>query len=174
MNPLRKRSWSPFVAGAGIGVVETFALATADQPLGITSVFEDAAAVLTRRIAPARYEKYVNARGQTPRLGWQAALVAGVALGSYIASRASGDRGHPAVPQLWQARFGPSHATRYGAAFAGGALMMVGARMARGCTSGHSISGMLGFSASSGLFSLIMGATGAAFARVLYGKEERR
>lgn len=172
MNPLRKRSWSPFATGAGIGALETFALATADHPLGITSAFEDTAAMLVRPLAPARYDAYVKARREEPKLGWETALVAGVALGSYLASRASGDRHHPPVPGPWAERFGPDRSTRYGAAFAGGALMMFGARMARGCTSGHSISGMLGFAGSSWIFSLVMGATGAAVVRALYGKKE--
>lgn len=170
---MRKQFWSPFVTGTGIGAVEAFAFATADHPLGITTTFEDAAAVALRTVAPRHYKRYVQARGEHPTLDWQAALVAGTALGSYVSSKASADRFHPAVPHAWAERFGSSRAKRYAAAFVGGALMMFGARMARGCTSGHSISGLLGFAGSSGLFSLVMGASAAATARALFGKERR-
>lgn len=35
-NPLTIKSWSPDVAGAGIGILSWFAFASADRPIGIT------------------------------------------------------------------------------------------------------------------------------------------
>src|ERR1017187_9300942 len=40
MNPLTKQSWSPYLVGAGIGVLSWLAFATADRPIGITTAFE--------------------------------------------------------------------------------------------------------------------------------------
>ena len=53
------------------------------------------------------------------------------------------------VPALWEARFGADVALRLIVAFAGGAIMAYGARLAGGCTSGHGISGALQLSVSS-------------------------
>jgi uncharacterized membrane protein YedE/YeeE len=57
-------------------------------------------------------------------------------------------------------------------AFLGGALMMFGARVAKGCTSGHAISGNQQLAASSLVFSPVMAATAAAVAHLLFGKEK--
>ncbi|MFT7685168.1 MAG: putative membrane protein YedE/YeeE [Candidatus Azotimanducaceae bacterium] len=43
---------------------------------------------------------------------------------------------------MWRAKFGPSEAKRYSASLAGGFLLLFGARLAGGCTSGHMISGI--------------------------------
>ncbi|MBA4148165.1 MAG: hypothetical protein H0X66_08615 [Verrucomicrobia bacterium] len=46
MNPLRKKSWSPYVVGAAIGVLSWFAFASAERPIGITTALKNTA-VLT-------------------------------------------------------------------------------------------------------------------------------
>ena len=67
-------------------------------------------------------------------------LVVGVFIGALLSATLGDDRTDQKVPPLWQWRFGPSVARRFAAAFLGGAIMMFGARMAQGCTSGHGIS----------------------------------
>jgi len=91
-------------------------------------------------------------------------------LGSAISANASGDSDHGSVPRSWARTFGPSRTRRFAGAFIGGALMMFGARMAKGCTSGHGISGTLQFAASSWVFAPIMAVTGGLVARRLLGK----
>jgi hypothetical protein len=78
------------------------------------------------------------------------------------------------VPSLWAWKFGPSLAKRMAAAFVGGAVMMFGARMAQGCTSGHGISGALQLAVSSWLFVAILFATAVATTFLIFGKEGRR
>ena len=75
------------------------------------------------------------------------------------------------VPPLWKARFGGSSAKRLAAAFLGGAVMMFGARLAQGCTSGHGISGSLQLAASSWLFVIVMFPAAIGTAYLLYGWE---
>jgi uncharacterized membrane protein YedE/YeeE len=53
----------------------------------------------------------------------------------------------------------------------GGGLMMFGARLAQGCTSGHGISGALQLAVSSWLFVVVMFAVASGTAFLLYGKE---
>jgi uncharacterized membrane protein YedE/YeeE len=173
MSLLREKSWSPYAVGAGIGLLEIAAILTARRPLGITSAFEDAAALAARAVAPEVMDiaAYERARGQAPRIGWETTLVAGVLAGSAISARLSGTRRPPRVPELWRRRVGGSILARRAAALAGGALMMFGARMAMGCTTGHGISGNMQFAASSWLFTPIMFGTAAAVARALFGRE---
>jgi uncharacterized protein len=172
MKFLDQRSWSPYAVGAGIGVLGWFSLLTAKKPLGITGPFESTAAGLGQQLAPraSGVNAYLAKSEEVPKLGWEWMLAAGVAVGSWLSASASGDRHAKRVPDVWAARFGTSPAVRDLGAFVGGALMMFGARVAKGCTSGHAISGTQQLAASSWLFSPVMGAVAVAVARALFGK----
>jgi hypothetical protein len=52
-NPLKMKSWSPYVVGLGIGVLSWFAFAVADHPLGISTAFEHSAALAAKAAMPA-------------------------------------------------------------------------------------------------------------------------
>jgi hypothetical protein len=176
MNILEKRSWSPYAVGAGIGVLSWFTFLTARKPIGITGAFESSAAGLGQRFAPraSGVNAYLARSEEVPKLDWEWMLAAGVAIGSWLSSQASGDRRARRVPEVWAARFGASPAVRDIGAFLGGALMMFGARVAKGCTSGHAISGTQQLAASSWLFSPVMAAAAAGVARALFGEAARR
>jgi uncharacterized membrane protein YedE/YeeE len=72
---------------------------------------------------------------------------------------------------MWQARFGPSRTKRLVVAFFGGLIMLFGARLAGGCTSGHSISGNLQLAVSGIIFSTLFFGFGVATVLLLYGKK---
>ena len=93
--------------------------------------------------------------------------------GSMLAARAADQRTPTGVPKLWARRHGPSRGKRDAAAFLGGAAMMFGARMAKGCTSGHGITGTMQLALSSWVFTPVMFASAALFARALHGKGGR-
>ena len=172
MEFLREKSWSPYAVGAGIGLLEIAAVLTARKPLGITSAFEDAVALTARAVAPdaLNVAAYERARGGAPRVGWETTLVTGVLAGSAISARLSGARSPARMPALWRRHVGGSIRRRQAAALTGGALMMFGARLAMGCTTGHGISGNMQFAASSALFTVIMFGTAGAVARALFGR----
>ena len=177
-NPLQMKSWSPYVVGAGIGVLSWFVFATANHPLGITTAFENTAAMTEQAAAPgaARANPLIEkkvAEGKAPKIDWEWMLVVGVFIGAWASAKLGGDRTEQSVPPLWKWRFGPSVPKRFAAAFFGGALMMFGARLAQGCTSGHGISGALQLAVSSLIFVVLIFAGGVAAAFLLYGKEGR-
>ncbi|MCB0317472.1 MAG: YeeE/YedE family protein [Bdellovibrionales bacterium] len=58
------------------------------------------------------------------------------------------------LPVFHLNRFGDKHSTRYLLAFLGGAIVLWGARLAGGCTSGHMMSGMMQTSISGYLFAI--------------------
>jgi uncharacterized protein len=62
-------------------------------------------------------------------------------------------RSEHSMPPVWRANFGDSVWKRYLAAFAAGVLVLYGARLAGGCTSGHMMSGMMQTSLSGYMFS---------------------
>jgi uncharacterized membrane protein YedE/YeeE len=168
-------SASPYLVGGALGALNTFAFATASRGLGVTTAFEDTAALAGRRVAPdaMRVNAYIARREGTPKIDWESLLVVGVLTGSYLAARSASERSPSAVPSTWAQRFGESPTKRYAAAFVGGAFMMFGARMAKGCTSGHGLTGTAQLALSSWVFSPLMFATAAVVARALYGKETR-
>lgn len=176
MRFLMQKSWSPYIVGIGIGVLSWFAFATANKPIGITTAFEYTAGLTEKAATPELAEPYLVAKekdGKTPKIDWEWMLVVGVFAGAWLSSRMSGDRTERSVPPLWEWRFGPSVPKRLAAAFFGGALMMFGARLAQGCTSGHGISGALQLALSSWIFVILLFAVGTAVTFLLYGREAR-
>lgn len=177
-NPLTRKTWSPYAAGMGIGLLSWFAFATADMPLGITTTFEQAAALGVKTVAPGTVldnDYFVDRVKDAPlKIGWEAMLVLGVFLGSLLSSSLSGDRAPNAAREVGRWRFESAAARRLIVAFLGGALMMFGARLAQGCTSGHGISGGMQLAASSWLFLAVFFTASSATAFALYrGKEAR-
>ncbi|MCG8615759.1 MAG: YeeE/YedE family protein [Desulfobacterales bacterium] len=79
------------------------------------------------------------------------AMVAGALLSSRLGGpKAAGlDR---SAPKVWRQRFGDSPGLRYAVVFFAGVLVLFGARLAGGCTSGHMMSGMMQTSLSGYLF----------------------
>lgn len=178
MNQFRRKIWSPYLVGALIGVLSWFAFASADHQLGITTAFEYTAALAEKGALPGaeRNDSYYAAKAaehKSPRIDWEWMLVLGVFIGASASSRFSGDRPKEPLPPLWRRRFGESLRRRYLGAFCGGVLMMFGARVAQGCTSGHAISGVLQLALSSWLFAPVMFAAASATAFLIYGRDGR-
>jgi uncharacterized membrane protein YedE/YeeE len=178
VNPLTSKSWSPYVVGICIGILSWFAFATANKHLAITLQYEHLAAMVQMAFAPEsvatnRYYAVREEAGLEPKVGWYMALLVGVFLGAWLSSWLSGDRSKSSVPPLWRWRFGESTSKRFAAAFLGGALMVLGARIAGGCTSGHGISGTLQLAVQSWLFIGVAFASAIATAFLIFGSEGR-
>ncbi|WP_442506167.1 YeeE/YedE thiosulfate transporter family protein [Novipirellula sp. SH528] len=172
-NAFTRKSWSPYFVGAAIGVLSWFSFITADHALGITTAFESTVAIAEQAVVPRISETNSFFETKTPRINWGWMLVVGVFVGAFISSKLSGDRNSPTVPPLWEKRFGPSSMKRFVGAFVGGLLMLLGARLAGGCTSGHGISGSLQLAASSWLFVIVAFSAGILTSFILFGREGR-
>lgn len=166
-NLLKMKSWSPYLVGTGIGILSWFTFLTAGHALGISTAFETTVGIAESQLLPelAKENKFFE---KQLKIDWGWMLVVGVFLGAFISSKLSGDRISTEVPALWQSRFGGSKPVRYFGAFLGGLMMMLGARMAGGCTSGHGISGSLQLAASGWLFVLVAFSAGILTAVVLF------
>jgi hypothetical protein len=159
--------------GAGIGVLSWFAFWSANHPIGVTTPFEHSAALIGKAVAPEAAANSSYFAEENPKIGWEWMLVVGVFFGGLLSARLSGDNNQLKVPPLWDWRFGPSVARRYVVAFFAAGLMMFGARLANGCTSGHGISGTLQLAVSSWVFVVLIFASAIATAFLVYGKEAR-
>jgi uncharacterized protein len=173
MNVLSQKYWSPYVVGAAIGILSWFAFASADHPIGITTPFEHTAALMFQTADPALTQTYMQKTEKQPIIGWEWMLVLGVFIGASLSAWLSGDRTREIVPELWQWRFGSSVPLRLAGAFLGAALMMIGARIAQGCTSGHGISGTLQLALSSWVFVFVIFSVSALTAFIMFGKRGR-
>jgi hypothetical protein len=176
MNVLRQSRWSPYVVGAGIGVLSWVTFAWMGKALGTSTTMVRVVGLIESMFAPEHVEansylaKYVVDK---PAIDWQMMLVIGLLLGALVSALLSRSWRVERIPELWSWRFGQSRVLRYGAAFSGGALLLFGARMAGGCTSGHGISGGLQLSVSSWIFFASFFTTGIVTALLLFGKEGR-
>lgn len=75
------------------------------------------------------------------------------------------------APALWRANFGDNTMQRYLVTFLGGFVVVYGARLAGGCTSGHMMSGVMQTATSGYLFALAAFAAGIPTAMLLYRSE---
>lgn len=177
---LRRARWSPYAVGAGIGVLSWITFGWMGEALGTSTSMVRAAGALEGLVAEehvrgnAYFTKYLGtAEAPSPVVDWQFALVVALVVGAFIAARLARSTFRESVPDLWRWRFGGSKALRHAAAFAGGAVLLFGARMAGGCTSGHGISGGLQLAVSSWVFLIAMFASGVATALLIFGREGR-
>ncbi len=174
MRVLRMKRWSPYVVGGLIGVLSWFAFVSADRPIGASTAIARTAGMAVNAVAPAHVAENAYFTKFKPVVDWEWMLVAGLALGAWISARLSKDTPAETVDPLWSRRFGASRAVRYAGAFIGGVLLMFGARLAGGCTSGHGISGSLQLALSGWVFFAVVFASGITTAFLLFGKERAR
>ncbi len=102
---------------------------------------------------------------------WLMAFVLGMAIGGFVAGRTSGREIHD-VPRAWIERFGPNRRRRYVATFAGGFLILFGARLAGGCTLGLFLSGSTQLAISGLYFGVVIFAVAMLTAYLVYQRRK--
>lgn len=75
------------------------------------------------------------------------------------------------LPAVWSANYGDTPWKRYGMAFLGGFIVLYGARLAGGCTSGHMMSGVMQTAISGYIFAVAAFAAAIPVAIKLYPQE---
>jgi uncharacterized protein len=168
MNVLTSRSWSPYAAGILIGLLQIPAFLLIHTALGASSSFVTVSAAVTGLFDPAIAAiPYFKAHIAGAKNWWQVALVVGIALGAFISVRAAGTV-RPAMASVWGQVMGVrSLALRLPLAFVGGFVLLFGARIANGCTSGHALSGVSELAVSSLIATAAMFVAGIAAAKLL-------
>ncbi|HEY5775273.1 MAG TPA: YeeE/YedE thiosulfate transporter family protein [Xanthomonadales bacterium] len=167
-------SWK--MAGLLLGLLVVLATALV-KPFGVSTQYVLTDAIVIHNVAPtvAESTEYLNKYGTKEdwSIGYGWMLVFGMFLGSGIAAMATHrfrQRKIPALPDMWREQFGEHKAKRLLQAFIGGVLLLFGARLAGGCTSGHMISGISQLTVGSFLFGAAIFASGIITARILYKK----
>ncbi len=165
---LETARWSPYLCGAGIGVLCWLAFLFSGGGLGASGAYATAAGLLERLARGPQKSSRQYYDENPPQVNWGLLLLVGVVVGAVTSSMMAGRFEFEAFPQVFQARFGDSWLTRLGTGFFGGALLAFGARMAGGCTSGNGITGTMQLVVGSWLAAACFFIGGIATAFLLY------
>lgn len=165
---LMQQSWSPYAAGFGIGILSWFAFLFSDHPLGVSTAYARTSGMIEKSLRGPQVEEKSYYKRFPPKIDWEWMLVLGLVLGAFVSATTSGDFNVRFIPQLWQEGFGSTPFHRWLSAFGGGAIMMIGARWANGCTSGHALSGTMQLVVSSWIAAICLFGAGIATAFILY------
>ena len=168
MNWLIEVQWSPYIVGAGIGVLSWFTWLISSEPIGCSTSFARIAGMIEKSFWGERVEKKLYYQEIKPEIDWQMMLVLGVVIGALVSSLLSGDFNLQWIPSVWGLGFGDNIAFRLLVGFAGGTLLGFGARWADGCTSGHGISGTMQLAVSSWISAICFFIGGILMAQLLF------
>jgi len=165
-NPQTYWPWVP--AAFGLAGVIVFIFATFGPPASSSGFV-----VVIKGILEEIIPNYVQSKAHYQMLpgpgSWLLAFVLGMGLGGFIGGRSLRQPVRD-IPQIWEQRFGPSKALRYGTSFVGGFLILFGARLAGGCTLGLFISGSTQLAVSGLYFGAVIFVVAMLTARVVYGR----
>lgn len=166
---LRKELWSPYAAGALLGIVGVLAVWLSDSLLGASGAFENLAGAIGKAVAPDLFNNMYFNYVMPPGLTWGVVLLVGIFFGGFLGALSSGTFKWTtnADPQ-WKKVFGPQTWKRWVLAFIGAIILEYGAGIAGGCTSGLAISGGMLLAPAAYIFIAAMFASGILTALVVY------
>ncbi|PID57193.1 hypothetical protein CSB45_08165 [candidate division KSB3 bacterium] len=189
---LFQRRWNWRVSGVALGIVFLLAV-TLVKPIGVSTQFVIFDGILWNMFSGDIVVKNPDSEGSysSPNayfnksggkyaksvanpLNYSFIFVAAMILGGFLAGKLQSEKkteDSSTIPSVWRERFGGSAVKRHAAAFSGGLLVLTGARLAGGCTSGHMMSGVMQTSLSGYLFMLGTFLVAVPVARFMYTKE---
>lgn len=157
---------NPYLAGVGLGLVLLSAFVIMGRGLGASGAFSSVVAWAVDAVATEHargngfYLGYLDNGIGHPLKSWLVFEVLGLLAGGFLSGALAGrlERKVERGPRI-------SSRSRLGLAFAGGALMGVGSKLARGCTSGQALSGgaLLGVGSWAFMMMVFAGAYAAAW-----------
>ncbi|MHB0915898.1 MAG: YeeE/YedE thiosulfate transporter family protein [Thermoleophilia bacterium] len=163
----QKRYIGWMYGGILLGLLNTFAVATYGA-LGVSRsyVVTDNIALDAAGSELPRTNSYLSLYPGT--VDWLFMIAVGMVIGGFLAALIYRGFKPRLVPPLWAERFGDSRAKRFAAAFTGGFLLLLGARIAGGCTSGLVLSGVAQLSLAGLIFGISIFASGVVTAKLMY------
>jgi uncharacterized protein len=169
MFSLTSRAWSPYAAGLVLGLLQIPAFLFIGTALGTSSAYVTLSASIAQFVDPSIVQiDYAAKHLSGAKNWWQVALIAGIVLGAFISSRLSGTPRWGQSP-FWEKAMGAhTPARRYMMATLGGFIMVLGARIADGCTSGHGVSGIAQLAIGSFIAVTAMFGAGIISANLIY------
>ena len=168
VSTARQRVWSPYVCGAAIGLLQIPAMLLVASGLGTSSAYATAASFI-RSIFDQSPNVYFAKFAPSAKTLWQVTLDAGVVVGAAASSWLSHDTTRDRCAGVMVSRNRSGKQTLIGNSISsqiwsvvGGAVLVFGARLADGCTSGHGLTGVAQLAVSSLVATATMFAAGMA------------
>ncbi len=194
-NFIFQSQWNWLVSGMALGIVFVLAIALV-KPVGVSTQFVVLDGIVWNAVSdevvevnPDSKSGYSSSNAYLNKSGGKYAekianpwnysfiFVLAMALGGFIARRLQSPKTNKddlTTPEVWIKCFGNSTYKRHLAAFIGGILVLVGARLAGGCTSGHRMSGMMQTSISGYLFAMGAFAVAMPVAVLMYREKKTK
>lgn len=172
MNDLTVRTaplpW--WLGGLILGLIMVLAVGL-KGPLGVSTQFVVVESIGLHNMAPDYAQNHPVLKNEKyTKLGYGFWLDVGLMAGALIAAVASRRWRFQATTVWWRASHGPGVGLRLLTGFIGGFFILLGARLAHGCTSGQFASGWAQLSVSAIPFTVMMFVAGMIVARLTYPK----
>jgi len=170
---MKNPRWNPYVVGALIGALSILTFSIANKPLGMSTGLAQASGACAPVFLGSETvtKNTYSTKSAIPAWDYSTLFLVGTFLGALGSALLAGSFALRTVPSTWAGRFGDSKPKRLIAAFLGGFIILYGARLADGCTSGHGISGTLQLAVSGWFFFAVMFASGGLTAWLLFGRK---
>ena len=168
MQSLFLETWSPYIVGAGIGILGCLTLFLSDKTIGCSTAYSKTSGMLEKILWKDKVEDNPYYKKVIPKIDWEWMLVAGIVIGAFISAKLSGQILLTLIPDLWGTQISQSTGLRWVVALIGGIIMGFGARWAGGCTSGHGISGTMQLAVSSWISSISFFIGGIISAKIIF------
>lgn len=166
-----KEEWSPYAAGALLGVVGVLAVALSDSLLGASGAFENLAGLMGKAVVPDLFDNMYFNFVMPPGITWGVVLLIGVFFGGMWGAKSSHTwKIRMVSAEQWKQIAGKKWWKRWLVAFVGAIILEYGAGIAGGCTSGLAISGGMLLAPAAYLFIAGMFASGIVTAWFVYGR----
>lgn len=181
-----------YIGGILLGISFLLAI-TIVKPIGVSTQFVISDAIVwdmfnpdiiqtdeTTKTGYASSNNYLNksggkyAKNAANPLNYSFIFVIAMMVGAFISSVLKGDKPEKSqrnMPEVWRQRFGDSIMLRYIGVFFAGFIVLYGARLAGGCTSGHMMSGIIQTSLSGYIFTLGVFIVGIPTAMFIFNKK---
>jgi len=167
---VRKAPLPWWAAGIFLGLIQILAIALV-KPLGVSTQFVVADAKIINRIVPEYAQNHaLIGKEKYQKFGYGWWLDVGLIIGAFLSALLVGRWKLRRTTVWWQLNRGPSVAKRFLAGFIGGFLILLGARLAHGCTSGQFASGWAQLSLSVAPFTITLFGFGMLTAYLMYPK----
>ena len=165
IEKIKNYKW--LIAGIALAVLNSVVFLTnvSNRPIGASTSYPYVADLISGLTENDYYTK-IQAPGH-----WELIFLGGAFLSGIIISLIRKDFKIELIYSNWEKYKGTSKVNRAVWAFIGGFILVFGARMAGGCTSGHVISGGMQLAVSSLVFAAVVFISLLITGRVFYGKK---
>lgn len=168
-NYFKREEWSPYIAGAALGLVGILGVLLTDSLLGASGAFENIAGWLGQAAAIDAFDNMYFNFVMPPGMSSGVILLIGIFFGGMVGALSSGTfKFRTNDNAQWNKIMGKQTWKRWLLLFIGAIILEYGAGIAGGCTSGLAISGGMLLAPAAFIFMAGMFMSGIIVARIVY------